>query len=116
MSIGREEVKRLPPNLHYWERFALYHVMILGGHLMTERDPLLQERQKTHGSFVDNALVWNALHQAFYGAQPTKANTTQVAALNMIFMKLARVASTPWVKDHWDDIAGYAKLGSEACD
>ena len=34
----------------------------------------------------------------------------------MIFLKLARMAQTPGVKDHWDDIAGYAKLGAEACD
>ena len=34
----------------------------------------------------------------------------------MIALKLSRILSGQSnFKDHWDDIAGYAKLGSEAC-
>jgi hypothetical protein len=37
-------------------------------------------------------------------------------ALDMIALKLSRILSGQAnFKDHWDDIAGYAKLGSEAC-
>jgi hypothetical protein len=34
----------------------------------------------------------------------------------MICLKLARLLQHPEVQDHWDDIAGYAKLGSNGCD
>jgi hypothetical protein len=35
----------------------------------------------------------------------------------MIALKLSRILSGQAnFKDHWNDIAGYAKLGSEACD
>jgi len=38
-------------------------------------------------------------------------------ALHMIYVKIARILSGQAShRDHWDDIAGYAKLGSEACD
>ena len=37
-------------------------------------------------------------------------------ALDMIALKLSRILSGQAnFKDHWDDIAGYAKLASEAC-
>lgn len=78
------------------------------------RDPLLVEREKTHGSFGANANVWNTMLRAMQGAPPMKAEHS--LALHMIFVKLSRALQTPNVKEHWDDIAGYAKLGAEACD
>ena len=41
----------------------------------------------------------------------------QIEALDMIALKLSRILSGQAnFRDHWDDIAGYAKLASEACD
>ena len=95
-----------------------------------DRDPLLVERQKTHGSFELNAAISQQLKSMFeapYLVDP-KNNTCENAkykecnavhreALDMIALKLSRILSGQAnFKDHWDDIAGYAKLGSEACD
>lgn len=78
------------------------------------RDPLLVEREKTHGSFAANAAIFKKLCDTIpYGCMP---DDRRFMALCMILVKLSRVVQTPNVKDHWDDIAGYAKLGSEACE
>ena len=81
---------------------------------MTDRDPLLTEREKTHGSFNKNASAWNHFIKAMEDASPMKAE--QSLAIHMIFVKLSRALQNPQIKDTWDDIAGYAKLGAEACD
>lgn len=80
------------------------------------RDPLLNERQKTHGSFKDNAAISQQL-KGIFGMQEHQRPHAQNEALDMIALKLSRILSGQAnFKDHWDDIAGYAKLGSEACD
>lgn len=80
--------------------------------LELSRDPLLVEREKTYGSFKYNAETWAKLCQTGSFA----LNTAQKCALNMIYLKIARLQGDPNHKDTWDDIAGYAKLGSEACE
>jgi Domain of unknown function (DUF6378) len=78
-----------------------------------QRDLLLVEREKTHGSFEKNAGIFAAMCRL--GRKPD--NNVHEAALCMIFMKIARILSGQAnFKDHWDDIAGYAKLGAEACE
>lgn len=79
-----------------------------------ERDSLLVEREKTHGRFEDNAKVWQAICEM--AGKTRFQNDSQRCAFNLIALKIARMIQTPQVKDHWDDIVGYAKLGSEACD
>lgn len=81
-----------------------------------ERDPILVERQTSHGLFSHNAIFWKELCSIFLRAQRCPSNEEQSLAMTMIMLKIARIAQNPGVKDHWDDIAGYAKLGSEACD
>ena len=82
------------------------------------RDPLLVEREKTHGSFEDNAAISQAIKQIILGSKQVHVmKWTQHEALDMIALKMSRILSgQALTKDHWDDIAGYAKLGSEACD
>lgn len=89
---------------------------------MTDRDPLLQEREKTHGSFAKNAQVSQEIKRIikenieFHGTS-NLAYQIHREALDMIALKLSRILSGQAnFKDHWDDIAGYAKLASEACD
>ena len=82
-----------------------------------ERDPLLQERKKTHGSFEQNASISQAIKHIYHskGHYPAE-NFVYCEALDMIALKLSRILSGQAnFKDHWDDIAGYAKLASEAC-
>lgn len=79
---------------------------------------LLAERAKTHGSFEDHARVTQTL-KAYMAKENVydKLNPRQCEALDMILHKIGRIAAgNPHYKDHWDDIAGYAKLGSEACE
>lgn len=86
------------------------------------RDPLLVERQRTHGSFELNARISQVLKsviQGRYVGQPSEYNSLDPVhreALDMIALKLSRILSgQASYADHWDDIAGYAKLASEAC-
>lgn len=80
---------------------------------MQNTEELIAEREKTHGSFDSNADMWQSLCDMF--KQTAFINDSQRLAANMIFLKLARMSQNPSVQDHWDDIAGYAKLGSQAC-
>lgn len=83
------------------------------------RDPLLQERQKTHGSFNTNAMISQRLKMVLRaeGLNYEGMKVEYKEAIDMICLKLSRICSGQSnFKDHWDDIAGYAKLGSEACD
>jgi hypothetical protein len=82
------------------------------------RDPLLQEREKTHGSFERNAYISQQLKDVFFpaGRRYDMLLDVHLEALDMIALKLSRILSgQAGYKDHWDDIAGYAKLASEAC-
>ena len=86
---------------------------------MVDRDPLLQEREKTHGSFERNAAVSQALKQQIRNAFTSQSIYVEPVfqeALDMICLKISRICSGKLnEKDHWDDIAGYAKLAAEAC-
>ena len=83
-----------------------------------ERDPLLSERQQTHGSFEMNAIISQRLKKNLRMVHPHYDNLSDVhkEAIDMICLKLSRIMSgQASFHDHWDDIAGYAKLGSEGC-
>lgn len=82
------------------------------------RDPLLQERQKTHGSFEDNAAISQNLKYIMQGTKTwSELGVVHREALDMIALKLSRILSGQAnYKEHWDDVAGYAKLASEGCD
>lgn len=85
---------------------------------VTIRDQLLEERQKTHGDFGANARISQHL-KAVFECDGCYENLIPIhrEALDMIALKLSRILSGQAnFKDHWDDIAGYAKLGSEACE
>jgi len=77
------------------------------------RDPLLEERQQTHGEFGVTAGISQALKREFFKAELSDIHRE---CLEMIAVKIARIsAGDAKHRDHWDDIAGYAKLGAEAC-
>lgn len=79
---------------------------------------ILAERGKTHGDFTDNARVMQSLKRIVHSeAGWDRLTDVQREALHMILHKVGRIISgNPNVHDHWDDIAGYAKLASERID
>lgn len=83
---------------------------------MTATETLLAERGKTHGDFRYHAAVTRELKRAFMRTVLRKKQLTdvQLEAVDMILHKLGRIAAgDPNFQDHWDDIAGYAKLVSQ---
>lgn len=91
-------------------------------------DELLAEKGKQHGDFTDHARCSQRLKAVLYD-ECAKANKNITIdgmsfgglsmhvmneALDMILHKIGRiVAGDPSVQDHWDDIAGYARLVSQ---
>lgn len=72
---------------------------------------LLAERGKTHGDFAVHAGVTQHLKRALHHYEWAKLSDMQKESLEMIAHKIGRIiAGNPNHKDHWDDIAGYAKL------
>lgn len=78
---------------------------------------LLNERHKTHGNYSDHAKLTQELKRIFRARVANdKLTSEQQEAIDMIFHKIGRIgAGDPNFKDHWDDIAGYAKLVADRC-
>lgn len=77
----------------------------------------LDERKKTHGDFTDHAHITQALKRAYHDiVLGNKLTDVHREAIDMILHKIGRiVAGDPNVKDHWNDIAGYATLVANRC-
>lgn len=81
-----------------------------------KRSIILQEREKTHGSFQRNSEIWSHLTKCGKLEEYMRLPVAQQLALSMIFLKVSRIISGQFnEKDHWNDIVGYAQLGVEAC-
>ncbi len=78
-----------------------------------KRDPLLASREKTHGSFLENAAVSQALKAVLREHGYLSLHVAQVEALDVMMLKIARALQHPELEDHWRDIAGYANLARE---
>ena len=76
-------------------------------------DEIISTRALTHGRFIDTATIAQNLKAA--ASNPVyRLEPNQREALDMIFVKMARILSgDPSNADHWDDIAGYAQLGKD---
>lgn len=77
-------------------------------------DKILNERQKTHGDYNEVARVSQSLRNIMKETVNWKRlNDSQREALEMMCSKFGRLLSGDMnFKDHWDDLSGYAKLGS----
>lgn len=84
----------------------------------SQLDELLQDRNKTHGPFkLQAAAAVELKHVMKKYLKDTVMSAEHTEALDMIAHKLARIIiGHAGFKDHWDDIAGYAQLGSKACE
>lgn len=87
---------------------------------MTDIVELVSERKKTHGSFEDHARITQELKyilhkehsERHFRSQPPLTDR-QLESLEMIAHKIGRiVAGDASFQDHWDDIAGYARIAN----
>lgn len=83
--------------------------------MQEEKKDILEERQETHGSFEDVALISQKFKE-YFREQPSWESLTDVQkeALDNIAQKIARIfAGNHNFPDHWIDIQGYAKLAQQ---
>jgi len=77
---------------------------------------VLVEREATHGDFKRVSKIAQSLKDIYKEYKYDMLPEPMCESLDLIATKIARIlAGNAKTKDHWDDIAGYAKLGSEAC-
>lgn len=85
---------------------------------MTDINAILAARGKSHGEFRDHARCAQALKTVVRAELAARAARGQpelepmaLEAIDMVLHKIARAIAGEWAfADHWDDIAGYAKL------
>lgn len=78
---------------------------------------LIAERGKTHGDFTDHARITQKIKNEMH-AEPNwhRLDYCQKETLDMIAHKIGRIlAGNPNFEDHWQDIAGYARLVADRC-
>jgi hypothetical protein len=77
-------------------------------------DELLRQRARTHGSFPVHAQCTQNLKEVLRSQENWGSlNAQQREALEMICHKMGRImAGDATHADHWNDIAGYARLNS----
>lgn len=82
-----------------------------------ETTALLIERGKTHGDFTEHAQITQNMKACMRQYEGwSRLTPSQMEALEMIIHKIGRIlAGNPNYADHWDDIAGYAKLVADRC-
>jgi hypothetical protein len=93
-----------------------------------ETKDLLVERGKTHGNYSTHAWITQHIKTFMHNAHKiTPASDTPIPcwecltveqreSLDMIAHKIGRIlAGDSNFRDHWDDIAGYAKLVADRC-
>ena len=80
-------------------------------------EELLAERGKTHGDYSVHARITQDLKDLMFDQDNWATLTAaEKECLHMIAHKIGRIlAGNPHFKDHWDDIAGYAKLVVDRC-
>lgn len=82
-----------------------------------EIQEIINQRQKTHGEFSEIAETTQTIKQIIQNRNHRNLSDSQLESLEMIAHKIGRIlAGDPNTKDHWDDIAGYAKLISNQID
>lgn len=78
---------------------------------------LISTREQTHGPFNQQALISQELKDVYYKYQTyfeKDSDPIVDEAIEMILHKISRIAAgNYYVKEHWDDIAGYAQLPSK---
>lgn len=83
--------------------------------MVQSTEEILEERGRTHGEFVEHARCTQAIMRALERERNwAELPDIMKEALHMQAHKMARVVTgNPYVADHWDDTAGYARLVSQ---
>lgn len=78
-------------------------------------EELLIERGRTHGEYSEHARCTQNIMRALQAeCMWDKLSDIQKESLHMFAHKMGRIVTgNPNIHDHWDDIAGYAKLVSQ---
>ena len=78
-------------------------------------EQLLAERGKTHGKYTEHAACTQDLLELCMSQKNWPfLRSTQKESIHMFCHKMGRILTGfPNLDDHWDDIAGYAKLISQ---
>lgn len=73
----------------------------------------LAVRPTTHGDFSVNSVISQEM-KMIVRSYDGNLSDVQKEAIDMIVHKISRIlAGNPNTKDHWHDIAGYAKLAED---
>lgn len=80
-----------------------------------EPEKLIAERHKTHGDYDQVAIFTQSVKETWRrGPNWGKLTASQALTLDEIAHKVARILTgDPNQCEHWDDIAGYARLISK---
>jgi hypothetical protein len=83
---------------------------------MSDIAATLDERGARYGRFVDHAEITMRLKRQMETMPKWSAlESDQQESLHMIAHKIGRILSgNPNCADHWDDVAGYARLVSKS--
>lgn len=82
---------------------------------MVDITDLLNEREKTHGSYLENTSYIQEIKDIMRGSRNWNSmQPHQKETLEMIAHKIGRILDgDPYFADHWIDISGYAKLTAD---
>lgn len=85
---------------------------------MVQAEDIIADRAPKYGPFINNGDISQSLKQVCRELPSwANLNSAQQESLDFIFSKIGRIMSgDPNLRDSWDDIAGYATLGSQHCD
>ena len=117
-----EFVAHIKPTLSPGTRYGVFDPVngaaIYRGQISKYNMPILNERNKVHGNFDDNARISQRLKNLIreeLRACGTELTAIQLEALDMDCCKTSRIISgNPNEPDHWQDKAGYAMLVYES--
>lgn len=83
---------------------------------MSDIQHLLSTRGQTHGDYSHHASITQRLKDCMGPHYEIHHTVVHRESLEMIAHKIGRIlAGDPDFRDHWDDIAGYAKLAADRC-
>jgi len=82
---------------------------------MTDIGKLLADKQKQHGDYGNVSRISQSIKEVLKGGPNwEKLSDAHKEALEMMAVKMARIVSgDSGLRDHWEDIGGYAELGSK---
>jgi hypothetical protein len=78
---------------------------------------ILAARETTHGDYTDQTnIIAGILAICQESKNWAVLDPAKRESLHMIAHKIGRIlVGDPEIQDHWDDIAGYAKLAADRC-